>query len=92
MDVRRTWEVRRTSRKEEHVSDFSGWQQWLPIFLPLLIIELVLLALALWDWVHRQRFRYLNRWVWLAIIVLVNTLGPLAYLLLGRGEEEAVDK
>jgi len=74
------------------VSDFSGWQQWLPILLPLLLIELALLALALWDWVQRQRFRYLNRWVWLAIIVLVNTLGPLAYLLLGRGEEEAVDK
>jgi len=74
------------------MSDFSGWQQWLPIFLPLLLIELALLALALWDWVRRQRFRYLNRWGWLAIIVLVNTLGPLAYLLLGRGEEEAVDK
>jgi hypothetical protein len=42
----------------------------------------------LWDWVHRQRFRYLNRWVWLAIIVLINILGPLAYLLLGREEEE----
>jgi len=70
------------------MSDFSGWQQWLPIVLPLLLIELALLALALWDWVPRQRFRYLNRWVWLAIIVLVNTLGPLAYLLLGRAEEE----
>ncbi len=71
------------------MSDFSGWQQLLPILLPLLLIELALLALALWDWVHRQRFRYLNRWVWLAIIVLINILGPLAYLLLGREEEVA---
>jgi hypothetical protein len=70
------------------MSDFSGWQQLLPILLPLLLIELALLALGLWDWVHRQRFRYLNRWVWLAIIVLINILGPLAYLLLGREEEE----
>ncbi len=71
------------------MSDFSGWQQLLPILLPLLLIELALLALALWDWVHRQRFRYLSRWVWLAIIVLINILGPLAYLLLGREEEVA---
>jgi len=28
------------------MSDFSGWQQWLPIVLPLLLIELALLALA----------------------------------------------
>jgi hypothetical protein len=28
----------------------------------------------------------LNRWAWLAIIVLVGTFGPLVYLLLGREE------
>jgi len=28
------------------MSDFSGWQQWLPIVLPLLLIELALLAMA----------------------------------------------
>jgi hypothetical protein len=42
------------------------------------------MAFALWDWAHRQRFRYLTRWVWLVIIVLVNIVGPLGYLLLGR--------
>ena len=67
------------------MSDFN-LQQMLPLLVPLIIIEVGLLGLALWDWVHRQRFRYLNRWAWLAIIVLISALGPLAYLLLGREE------
>ncbi len=66
--------------------DFSDLQQILPLLLPLVLIQLGLLALGVWDWTHRQRFRYLNRWGWLAIIVLIGTFGPLVYLLLGREE------
>jgi hypothetical protein len=62
-------------------------EKWL-LFLPLAILQLGLMAFALTDWVRRPRTRYLNRWVWLAIIVVVNTLGPVAYFFLGREEEE----
>ena len=58
--------------------------RYLPLLLPFIVVQLGLMALALWDWAHRQQFRYLTRWVWLVIIVLVNTVGPLGYLLLGR--------
>jgi hypothetical protein len=68
------------------MDDYSSLQEILPFILPLLLIQLALLALGVWDWAHRQRFRYLDRWVWLAIIVLVATLGPLIYLLVGREE------
>ena len=68
------------------MKDFSDLQQILPLLLPLVLIRLGLLALGVWDWAHRQRFRYLNRWGWLAIIVLIGTFGPLVYLLLGREE------
>jgi hypothetical protein len=62
--------------------------RYLPLLLPFVLIQLGLLALAVWDWAHRQQFRYLSRWAWLVIIVLVNTFGPLVYLLVGRGESE----
>ncbi len=58
--------------------------RYLPLLLPFILVQLGLMAFALWDWAHRQRFRYLTRWVWLVIIVLVNIVGPLGYLLLGR--------
>jgi hypothetical protein len=61
-------------------------EKWL-LLLPLLILQLGLMAVALMDWARRPRTRYLNRWAWLAIIVIVNTLGPVAYFLLGREEE-----
>lgn len=60
--------------------------RYLPLLFPILLIQVGLMIFALWDWTHRQQYRYLGRWAWLAVIVLVNILGPLAYLLVGREE------
>ncbi len=68
------------------MTDFNGLRSIAVLLLPLLLIQLGLLALGVWDWARRESFRYLSRWVWLAIIVLISILGPLAYLLLGRDE------
>jgi len=61
-------------------------ETWL-LIAPLAILQLGLMAFALMDWVRRPRTRYLNRWVWLVIIVIFSILGPVAYFLLGREEE-----
>jgi len=53
---------------------------------PLVILQLGLMIFALLDWARRPQTRYLNRWVWLPIILFLSLLGPLAYLLLGREE------
>ena len=68
------------------MSDMFGRQQIVLLLLPLLLIQLGLLAYGVWDWSHRRQFSYVDRWVWLVIIVLISILGPLAYLLLGREE------
>ena len=68
------------------MGDLNNPQLILMLILPLALVQLSLLAVCVRDWLHRQRFRYLSRWAWLAIIVLVSTGGPLAYLLLGREE------
>jgi hypothetical protein len=58
---------------------------WL-LILPWALLYVVLLAIALAEWVHNPRTRYLSRWIWLPIILLFSLLGPAAYLLLGRSE------
>jgi hypothetical protein len=58
---------------------------WLLLF-PLALLYVGLLAAALAQWVRNPRARYLNRWIWLPIILLFSLLGPAAYLLLGRSD------
>lgn len=54
---------------------------------PLLLIALGLTLYAVYDLVQPERkVKGGNKWVWLAVILLVSTAGPLAYLLVGREE------
>ena len=59
----------------------------LPFLLPLLLLELGLMVFALVDCVRRQRVRGDNKVVWILIIVLVNFIGPIVYLAVGRKED-----
>ncbi len=61
-------------------------QRYLPLIAPLLIIELVLLVIALVDLIRRQEVKYLPKWGWALIILLINLIGPILYLIIGREE------
>jgi uncharacterized membrane protein YadS len=61
-------------------------QMWL-LIAPLAALQLGLMIFALLDWARRPRTRYLDRWVWLPIIVIFGLVGPVAYFFLGREEE-----
>ena len=60
--------------------------QLLPLLIPVLLIQLALVAVALFDLWKRPQTRG-PKWLWLLIILLVNILGPIAYFVWGRGEE-----
>jgi len=60
-------------------------RQFLPFLIPILILELILLAVALVDLARRERTRG-PKWVWVLIIVFVNIIGPILYLVVGRDE------
>jgi hypothetical protein len=60
--------------------------QYLPLIIPLLVIELILVVAALFDLVRRPKTRG-PKWVWVIIIVLVSTIGPIIYFVVGREEE-----
>ena len=60
-------------------------EEALPLLIPLLILQLVLLALALWDLTRpERRVRGGNKLVWGVVIVLISMFGALAYFLFGR--------
>lgn len=59
---------------------------YIPLLIPLIIIELALLIIALVDLIRRDQVKYFPKWVWALIILLLNFLGPIAYLILGREE------
>lgn len=62
-------------------------QQYLPIILPILVLQLILMVAALVDLFKPER-RVLGdrKPVWVLIIFFVNLVGPLAYFLVGRKE------
>jgi hypothetical protein len=59
----------------------------LPLLIPFFIIQLALMVIALVDVIRREpeRVRW-NKIIWIIIIVIVNIIGPIAYLLFGRQE------
>lgn len=57
----------------------------LPLLVPLIIIQLALLALAIYDlFQEERRVRWFPKPVWACIVVFVNIIGPLAYFFVGR--------
>lgn len=51
--------------------------------LPLVLIQLGLAAFCVVK-IFKEGVQNLNKWTWLAICVLVNLLGPIIFLIVGR--------
>ena len=60
--------------------------KYLPLLIPILLVEIILLVIALLDLLRRQETRG-PKWAWLLIIVLIQMIGPILYLVLGKEEE-----
>jgi hypothetical protein len=60
----------------------------LPVIVPIVLLQLVLLVLGLYDLTRPdRRVRGGNKLVWGLIIVLINLVGPVLYFLAGREED-----
>jgi hypothetical protein len=61
-------------------------KQYLPLLIPVVLIELALMITALVDLIRRAQTRG-PKWAWLLVIVLINFIGPIIYFVAGRKEE-----
>jgi len=59
----------------EQLGDF---QQYIPLLIPLLIIQLGLMIAALVDLFRREKTKG-PKWLWILIIVFVNYIFPILY-------------
>lgn len=55
--------------------------------IPLVLIQIILIIVCIRDWQKRERFRSLNKWIWLIIILFVNIIGPILYLSIGKDND-----
>jgi hypothetical protein len=58
---------------------------YIPLLIPILLLQLGLIIVALWDLSHQPATRG-PKWVWVLVIVLVNIIGPILYFVVGRRE------
>jgi len=72
-----------------------GWDEikdieflsFLPIILPLLVIDLILIIIALID-LYRNRYTRENILIWVLVIIFMNTIGPILYFIIGRKDRD----
>ncbi|HSQ16596.1 MAG TPA: PLD nuclease N-terminal domain-containing protein [Anaerolineales bacterium] len=60
--------------------------KYLPLIIPLILIQLALMIFALIDLGKREKTRG-PKWMWLIIIIFGELLGPIVYFIVGRPEE-----
>lgn len=65
---------------------FEQIRPYIPLLIPLIILQLVLMIAALLDLARRERTRG-PKWVWALVILFVNIIGPIIYFVAGRQDE-----
>ena len=64
-------------------------KEWLPFIIPLIIVELVLLAITIVHILKHPNYKRGSRTLWLVVaIVGMQFIGPILYFTLGKGESE----
>ena len=60
---------------------------YLPMLVPVILIELTLMIIALRHVLRHRTYRFGNRVLWIFLVVLLQIIGPVLYLSIGRGED-----
>ncbi len=55
----------------------------IPFLIPIVLLQLGLMVFALVDLIRRERTKG-PKWGWALVIILVNLIGPIVYLVVGR--------
>lgn len=61
--------------------------KYLPVLVPVILIEMILMVTAVIHIVRHRSFRFGNMAVWLCIVIFIQIIGPVLYFTIGRGDE-----
>ncbi|WP_455715778.1 PLDc N-terminal domain-containing protein [Anaerosporobacter sp.] len=65
----------------------ESFVEYLPVLLPLIIVEFVLMITALVHVLRHNTYRFGNKVMWAIIVVFIQIIGPVVYFVFGRGDE-----
>lgn len=59
--------------------------EYLPFLIPLIVVELILLAMSLKHILTHKTYKHGNRIIWVIIVIVgIQIFGPVLYFLLGK--------
>ena len=67
-------------------SELQELTKYIPLLIPLMIIQIGLMIVALWDLIKREQTRG-PKLLWVLVILFFNFIGPIIYLVVGRQDE-----
>ena len=70
----------------DQITVFDQIMKYLPLLIPLFLVQLGLMIFALIDLIKREKTKG-PKWLWVIIVVFVNMIGPIIYFVAGREEE-----
>lgn len=68
-------------------NNFELLMEYLPVLLPVIVVELVLAITALVHVIRHPHYKFGNKAVWILVVLFIQFVGPIVYFLFGRGEE-----
>ena len=71
--------------------EWKNLTEYLPVLIPIAIIQLGLMLAALVHAIKHPRYKAGNMAVWIVVIVLFSIIGPVLYFTIGRGEQAEDD-
>ena len=61
--------------------------QFIALIIPLALVQLGLMAFAIYDLVKTDRVEEDKKWLWGIVVVFLGFIGPILYFLVGRKGE-----
>lgn len=62
-------------------------REYLPILIPIVVLEIGLMIYALIHILKHNKFKFGNKVMWIVVVVLIQIIGPVFYLMIGKDDE-----
>lgn len=62
-------------------------REYLPILIPIVVLEIGLMIYALSQILKHNKFKFGNKVMWIVVVVLIQIIGPILYLTIGKDNE-----